>query len=171
LVDLLVQNSGTGPTMDDTNVLFHASHGNVAGSGAAISEATLSAGRLAMRTQTGLGGTRISVVPRYLLVPPDLETTAEKQLSAIQATATSDVNPFAQLTPVVEARLTDASTTRWYLTSDTVDGLEYAYLEGQEGPQIETRNGFEVDGVEIKVRLDFGAGFVDHRGWYSNAGA
>jgi hypothetical protein len=28
-----------------------------------------------------------------------------------------------------------------------------------------------VDGVEIRVILDFGAGFVDHRGWYANAGA
>ena len=29
---------------------------------------------------------------------------------------------------------------------------------------------FEVDGVQIKVRLDFGGGFVDWRGWQTNAG-
>ena len=51
-----------------------------------------------------------------------------------------------------------------------IDGLEYAYLAGAPGPQTETRAGFEVDGVEVKVRLDFGGGFVDWRGWYSNAG-
>jgi len=28
-----------------------------------------------------------------------------------------------------------------------------------------------VDGVEIRVILDFGAGFIDHRGWFQNAGA
>ena len=51
------------------------------------------------------------------------------------------------------------------------DGLEYAYLAGAPQPQIETQAGFEVDGVKIRVRLDYGAGFVDHRSWYTNAGA
>ncbi len=27
-----------------------------------------------------------------------------------------------------------------------------------------------MDGVEIRVILDFGAGFIDHRGWFMNAG-
>jgi len=34
-----------------------------------------------------------------------------------------------------------------------------------------TREGFETDASEFKVRLDFGAGFVDHRAWYKNPGA
>ena len=46
-----------------------------------------------------------------------------------------------------------------------------AYLEGQQGAYIETRNGFDVDGVEIKCRLDFGAKAIDWRGLYKNAGA
>ena len=40
-------------------------------------------------------------------------------------------------------------------------GVFVAFLEGEPGPQIESQNGFRIDGVEIKVRLDFGAGFVD----------
>ena len=62
---------------------------------------------------------------------------------------------------------------RWWLVASPaeVDGLEYAHLAGAPGPQIETRTGFTVDGVETKVRLDFGAGLVDWRGWYTNAGA
>ena len=80
------------------------------------------------------------------------------------------MNPFARLALIVEPRLTDAA--RWYVAADAaqIDGLEYAYLAGAPGPQTETRAGFEVDGVEVKVRLDYGAGFVDWRGWYSNAG-
>ena len=35
----------------------------------------------------------------------------------------------------------------------------------------ETRNGFDVDGVEIKCRLDFGAKAIDWRGLYRNPGA
>ena len=52
-----------------------------------------------------------------------------------------------------------------------IDGLEFAYLSGAEGPQVESRSGWDVDGVEIRVILDFGAGFIDHRGWFMNAGA
>lgn len=168
LVDLLESAGGAGPTMDDGAALFHADHGNLAAAGGEIGEASLSAARLAMRKQTGLSGRRISVVPRNLLVPADLETAAEKQLSQIQATKTGDSNPFSALQLVVEPRL--SSATRWYLQAENVDGLEYAYLEGAPGPQTESRNGFEVDGVELKVSLDFGAGFVDWRGWYQDAG-
>lgn len=174
LVDLLTSGSGNGPTMNDTNPLFHTAHANKASSGAALSETTLSAARLAMRTQKGLSGKPIDVSPAFLLVPAALETTAEKTLAAIAAAKTSDANPFAgQLTLVVDARLDVTSGTRWYVVADpaTIDGLEYSYLDGAPGPQIESKNGFEIDGVQLKVRLDFGAGFVDWRSWYMNAGA
>ncbi len=172
LVALLTSNSGAGPTMDDAVALFHGSHGNLASSGAAIAEATLSAGRLAMRRQTNLKGSIVSPVPKFLVVPSELETTGEKQLAAIQATVTEDTNVFAgKLSLLVEPRFTSA--TAWYLAADPAScpGLEYAYLAGFEGPVIETRAGFEIDGLEMKVRLDYGAGFLDHRGWYRNAGA
>lgn len=165
---LLISN----PAMDDTKALFHADHGNLAGTGAALDATTLSAARLAMRRQTGLAGRSIAVSPKYLVVPPELETTAEMLLASINPASTSDVNPFSgKLELLVEPRLTD--TGRWYVAADPaqVPGLEFAYLQGAEGPQIEQRAGFEVDGLEIKIRLDFGAAFLDHRGWYSNAGA
>lgn len=172
LVDLLTAGSGLGPLMDDGQRLFHSTHGNVAASGAILSATTLSAARLAMRRQKGLSGRAINVTPRFLIVPPELETAAEQVLGAVNATTVDDVNPFGgKLSLLVEARL--VSPTRWYVAADpaTVPGLEFSYLQGSEGPVTETRNGFEVDGVEVKVRLDFGAGFVDHRGWFTNAGA
>jgi hypothetical protein len=49
--------------------------------------------------------------------------------------------------------------------------IEYAYLAGNEGEQAETRAGFEVDGVQIRTRLDFGAGALDFHGVYANPGA
>jgi hypothetical protein len=170
LVDLLTAQSGTGPDMKDTNPLFHSTHGNVSTTGAVPSETTLSAARLAMRKQTGLGGGLIDVTPFAVLIPSDLETTTEKLLTAIQAVTTDEVNPFAQLRLIVEPRLTDAY--RWYVVANpaNADGLEYAYLAGGEGPQVESQAGFRVDGVEIRVRLDYGAGFIEHRSWYSNAG-
>ncbi|OJF93652.1 prohead protease/major capsid protein fusion protein [Pararhizobium antarcticum] len=171
LVTLLEANSGNGPTLSDTKALFHADHGNKAGSGAVISDATLSAARLALRTQKGIDGRIIRVTPKNLLVPPALETVAEKWLATIAPATAADVNPFSgAMSLVVEPRL--SSATRWYVTADPgeIDGLEFAYLSGNEGPQVESRSGWDVDGVEIRVILDFGAGFIDHRGWFQNAG-
>ena len=79
------------------------------------------------------------------------------------------------LVPVVEPRLDAAtsSATAWYLIADPaqIDTVEYCYLEGQQGVYIETKQGFEVDGVEIKARMDFGAAAIDYRGMQKNAGA
>ena len=110
LVDLLLGAAGLGPVMADGQTLFHSTHGNVAGSGGAPAEATLSAARLAMRRQTSPRGAIIDIVPTALVVPPDLETASEKLLTQIQATTTDDANPFARLSLIVEPRLT--STTR-----------------------------------------------------------
>lgn len=155
----------SNPTMSDTVAVFDAA-GHKNQSAATVIADDLHIARLAMRKQTGLAGELINLTPRFVLVPAELETAMEKALSEVQAASTDDANPFARLSLIVEPRLTSA--TQWYMVADPaqIDGLEYAYLEGAPGPQIETRAGFEVDGVQIKVRLDFGAGWIDHRGWY-----
>lgn len=162
----LVAKLAANPAMSDGTAVFHADHANLTGSYAAPSATSLSAARLAMRKQTGLSGQLIDATPRFVLVPAELETVAEQALAEIAATKTADVNPFENLTLVTEARLTEDE--QWYVAADPsmIDGLEYAYLEGAPGPQIETRQGFEVDGVQMKVRLDFGCGWTDYRGWH-----
>lgn len=172
----------------DGTPLFDANHGNLAASGGAISVTTVGAGRTAMAKQTGIDGTTlINVTPRYLVVPSDLETTAQQFLSqSLTPATTATVVPEqlrSSLTPLAEPRLAvgvtlDGTTaagslTAWYLAADpsTIDTIEYAFLEGEEGVSIETKNGFEVDGVQIRARLDFAAKAIDHRGLYKNAGA
>lgn len=170
LVDLLEANSGFGPDMSDGDPLFDAAHANL-GEAAALGQEPLALGRAAMRKQQSLNGDVIGIGPKYLIVPTDLETEGEKLLAAITPHSVEDVNPFSNLTLLVEPRL--ASAIGYYLVADPsqVEGLEYAYLAGAPGPQTETKVGFEVDGVSVKVRLDFGAGFVDWRGWHLNPGA
>lgn len=173
LIDLLEQASGAGPIMgEDGKRMFHVDHGNLASPAAALAEASLSAARLAMRTQTGMGGTTpIRVPPKFLLTGPALETTAEKLLTQIAATTVDDVNPHAgKLTLEVEPRITGNG---WYLFADpaVLAALEYAYLSSAQGPQIQSREGWEVLGMEFRVTLDFGCGPVDYRAAYRNAGA
>ncbi|MEM9838537.1 MAG: prohead protease/major capsid protein fusion protein [Pseudomonadota bacterium] len=163
----------SNPTLNTGHQLFSAEHGNLAAGPqeSQPDQASLDSARTSMRRKTGLAGDLIDVTPRFLVVPPELETTSEALLTEIMAHRIEDVNVFSALTLVVEPRLQD--TGAWYVCADPalIDGLEYAYLEGAPGPQVETRQGFDVDGVEIKVRLDFGAGFVEHRGFYKNPGA
>lgn len=153
--------------MADGVALFHADHKNLP-AGAAISVAQLGVARAAMRVQTGLDGRKINVTPRYLLVPAALETVAQQFTSqAYAASASSSINPFAgALQVLAEPRLDAASTSAWYLAADPaqIDTIEYAYLEGNQGVYLETKDGWEVDGVEFKARLDFGAKAIDFRG-------
>jgi HK97 family phage prohead protease len=170
LTALLIAN----PAMDDGVVLFHADHGNIYGGGVAnghdINAVSLSAARLSMRRQVGLNGKPINVVPKYLLVSPERETEAEQMLAALNATTTTDQNPFAEkLTLAVDPRL---PAEAWYVFADPalVPVLEYAYLSSAQGPQIASREGFDVLGMEFRVVLDFGAGVADFRGAYKNPG-
>ena len=163
----------SNPVMGDGVVLFHATHGNLDASASVISVASLGKGRAAMRVQKGIDGTTIlNVVPKFLGVPAALETTAATFLVQLTPAQASNVNPFAGLlTPLVEPRLDVNSATAWYLFAGPgFDIIEYAYLEGEEGPMVEERIGFDIDGLEIKCRLDFGAKVIDWRGIWKNPG-
>lgn len=158
------------PVMGDGIALFHASHLNVGVGG--INEAGISAARQALRTQQDLKGNRINLTAGYLLVPSTLETAAEKLLAPINANETANVNVFSRsMKMIVEPRLDTASPQFYVLaTPSQIDMLEAAYLEGQRGPTIETREGFDVDGMEVKVRLDFACKVINHRGFYRSSG-
>ena len=165
------------PAMADGNALFHTSHKNLAGTGAALDVSSVGAARAAMAKQTGLDKkTVLNVRPAFLIVPASLELKAEQLVAQnLVPAATASVVPqsIRTLAPISEPRLDAASETAWYLAAspNQIDTIEYAYLEGQQGAYIETRNGFDVDGVEIKCRLDFGAKAIDWRGLYKNPGA
>ncbi len=167
----------SNPTMGaDSNTLFDATnHGNYTSSGTVISVASLGVGRKSLRLQKNLKGVEVlNLTPAMLLVPAALETVAQQYtLPVIPAVQTSN-NPFAGiLEVVVEPRLDADSSTAWYLAAspNQIDIVEAAYLSGNEGVYTEIRMGFDVDGMEIKARMDFGAQILDWRGLYKNAGA
>lgn len=174
--------------MGDGNALFSAAHNNLAGSGAAISVDSVSAGRTALATQTGLDGkTILGLSAAYMLVPVALQTKAEQFRGQIYAAKNSDVVPdsLKNFGIISEPRLdagvhrpeigidANGSTTSWYLAGSIAQGdmIELAYLDGNQGVYTETRTGFDIDGMEVKVRLDVGAKPIDWRNLYKNPGA
>ena len=170
------------PAMSDGVALFHADHNNLGTAAALINSinpnpavtSPLAEMRQKMLLQKGLEGRYITVRPRYLIVPPGLEEAALKVTNAaIVAARGNDANVIGPtLTPIVEPRLHDADADAWYGAAEptTVDTIEFAYLEGNEGVFTETKSGFEVDGLQVKCRHVFGAKAIDFRGLFKNAG-
>ncbi|MGB3068448.1 MAG: prohead protease/major capsid protein fusion protein [Ottowia sp.] len=168
------------PKLSDNVDLFHANHGNLGTTGTVLNGIEkLGAGRLAMRKQKGIQGEQLNVAPRFLIVPAALEQVAYQYTSSQYVPAEpGKVNEFraggrTALEPIVEPLLDDASATAWYLAADSaaIDTVEFCYLDGAEGPVIESEMGFEVDGVSLKARLDFAAKAVEYRGLYKATGA
>ncbi len=159
--------------MGDGVALFDAAHSNI-GTGV-LAVAGLNTGRATMRTQTGINGQRINVSPKVLVVPAALETLAQQLTTSVTPQQSSNVNPFQGVFQqvVAEPRLDADSLLQWYLFTDpgALDVIEYAFLSGAEGPVLETREGFDVDGMELKARLDFGAAVLEFRGAYRSSGA
>lgn len=159
--------------MGDGKAMFHNDHSNIVTPAGALSEATLEAAILKLTTQKGLDGkTTIRVTPKYIIVAPTQKVVAMKLLTTITPNQVSNVNIFSSmgLEIIVEPRLTGNA---WYLAADPneIDGLVYAYLDGQEGLRAEREEDFKTDSINFRVRGDFGATIIDYRGWQKNAGA
>jgi len=167
-----------GALFNATAVTTAGGHANLVASGAALAIGTLTSGRTAMRLQKGLQSEELNLAPSFLIVPAALEQTAYNLTSANYVPSTkAEINEFrvggrTAVTPIVEPVLDANSSTAWYLAASNsqVDTVEYCYLDGAEGPVIESEIGFETDGVSYKCRLDFAAKAVDYRGLYKAVG-
>lgn len=170
--------------MSDNKSLFHADHSNLkTGATSALTLDALRSARTAMRKQTGFAAPNesalpLNISPRFLLVPSDLETEGGILTSAnYQPTTRQDTNEFASgqrcaLEMVVDPQL-DGSPTTWYMAADNseIDTIEYCYLDGQEGPVIEQKAGWETDGFEFKCKHRFAAAASNWRGLLKSVGA
>lgn len=167
------------PLMADGKAVFHADRGNLAtgaGKASSVDTAGLDAARQYFRLLKDPGtGKPMSLTPEFIIVGANRETAATQQLMIpIVANQTSATNPFiGKMKVVVEPRITpNTGPEPWFAVAGPgqIDGLEYAYLDGQQGLYTEQQTGFDVDGLQIKARLDFGAKIIDSKGFYKNVG-
>lgn len=166
--------------MGDGNALFSAAHKNFTGTagnqttgGTALSETSLDAAYQLFMAQTNEAGQFINVKPKYLVVGPKNASAAMKLTSANFTPNTQMGQALAQslgLQVIVDANITGWT---WFLIADPnqIDTVEYAFLDGEEELFMDQREGFNIDGIEIKARMVFAAKAIDWRGIYRNNGA
>ena len=174
---LLSGSNADGPTLTETTrQVFNTTDQTKAGTAAAITVASLSAGRAAMMKRKGLGKKEedqigLEIGPAFLLVGPDKLTEAQQLVETITPESAASVNPFSGRLRVVASNKIPGNA--WYLFADPgmAPVFAYGFLSGQEGPRMRVDEPFGIQGVRYSVELDFGAGAVDFRGGYKNAGA
>jgi hypothetical protein len=166
----------TNATLGSDGVaLFHASHANTDTD--ALAEASLAAGRLAIKQQTDLdNGKRLGLVPRFLLVPQELEQTAYELTQTDREVGSGNntlnfIRTFG-LSVIVVDYWTDA--TNWFLAADKsqVPTIEVGFLGGREEPELFLQDQptvgavFTNDRLTWKIRHIYGGGIMDYRGMF-----
>jgi hypothetical protein len=172
----LLLNSGLGPTQTDTNPLFHSGRANVNASATAITVAGIQADVAVLRSQMDPSSQEyLDLQPAVLLVPiskdGDAKTINDSQYDPADSKFMKPNTVRGLFRDVVSTpRL---SGNRRYIFADptTAPVFLVSFLDGQREPVLETQDGWRVDGVEMKGRLDFGVDVVDYRGAVTNAGA
>lgn len=180
--DLVYAVLTSNPQLSDGKNLFSADHKNLlTGAGSTISIDALSQAKTKMATQkvdveNGKPRT-LNIRPSFWIGPVALEDKAKQLIrssSVPGADSNSGIeNPIRNFVEVIgEARLDDASATAYYLAArQGSDTIEVAYLDGNELPYMEQQQGFTVDGVATKVRIDAGVAPLDFRGLVKSNGA
>jgi len=121
---------------------------------------------------TADGAKRVGGRPKFLLVPPELETVADalyvgRNNSSVKV---SDVNTFAgKYNPICAPQLSDSSitgysATAWYLLGDKAMGapMVVSFLNGQATPTVENADAdFSTLGIQFRGYHDFGVDLGD----------
>ena len=131
--------------------------------------------------QKGVGEKMVlNIVPKYLIIPAALETTAEQLLTSTadpEGKNSGVSNPAnrsrSNLELIVDATLDELSgETAYYLvaTKGQVHTIEVCYLNGNSAPIIETGTDFNTLGIKFRMYHDFAINVLDTRGLVKNPG-
>jgi len=166
---------------------FGTPNGNyIEGAGTALSITSLGEAVAKMRQQTDAYGAPAMVSPKYLVVPPELEATADTLYTSTNVVVAGvtdvekpDGNPYkGKYAPQVVPHLSNSiysgySALAWYLFGIPSDVAAFgiAYLNGVENPTVESSmEDFSRLGMQFRGYLDFGVCQIDHRGAVKSKG-
>lgn len=153
--------------MGDGKPLFDSAHHNLfTGKGGAPTVENLGAVVTGMELQQDSFGRVVTIQPRFFIAPIALKTACESFFNT-QITGGPVVGTQAQplahnpyggefFRRIYDRRLDLDAATTWYLAAAR-STVKVFFLGGVQAPYIESRDNFDTDGFETKVRMDVGA--------------
>ena len=180
---VLAENSGAGPTMTDTGILFNSTVITTAGGHAnraayaAPTVLLIDAARQAMASQKDVSqNDYLDLRPVIWLGPLSLGGTM-RVINAAQYDPDT-ANKLNRPNMVANMFRDIVDTPRitwngWYVFADPsiAPVIEVVFLDGNQQPEVRSEDGFDVDGARMRVRLDYGVGVIDYRGGYASVGS
>ena len=173
--------------MGDGQELFHTSHQNIETNHDLMglpSIAAISSARVNMRRQKSMTskkdrlvehemGRNLGLVPRKILVPPELEEHALKiVMPGLYPAKNEDKNPYQGFYDIIVGdELIDQNA--WYMACDKNQGIDLihmGYLDGNQQPYVEYQSDFNTDQIVVKTRMDIACRAKDWKGFYKNPG-
>jgi len=164
------------PNMQDGVALFHATHNNLAGTGAVPGTQTFDDARVAIGSQLDPSGNDfLGIVPVVGLFPLKYKGDADivngsRYNVDVENKFEVPNKSYGLLQKVVGSPR--ATGNAWYMFADpdVEPVLEVGFLDGIQEPQVATEQNFRSNGVAYRATFDFGVAAIGWRGGYKNPG-
>jgi hypothetical protein len=149
-----------------------------AAAGNALQLSALRTAVASYRKLTDPDGNPLGITPQILLVPPELEMTAEELMgSSVLITGENvtrgNVNVFAGRFRVVSSAYLTSGTTWWLMANPAeLPAMEVAFLNGQRLPTVQQAEvDFNMLGIQVRGHFSYGVAKAEARGAYRMATA
>lgn len=157
----------------DHPLLWGGTFSNKLSTPADLSETALEDIAIQIRTAVDDRGLPISLKPKKIIIPPQLEYVAARLLRSTlrPGTGDNDINAIRTLgvfpeMPAVMTRLTDAD--QWFVKTDCMDGMKFFSRKSLERGSDED---FNTGNLVFRARQRFAFGFSDPRGIFGSEGS
>lgn len=149
-----------------------------AAAGNALSTTSLRTALASYRKLTDPDGNPLGITPSLILVPPELEMTAEELMgSSVLITGANETrgnaNVFAGRFQVVSSAYLTSGTTWWLVANPAeLPCMEVAFLNGQRLPTVQQADAdFNMLGIQVRGHFSYGVAKAEARGAYRMATA
>lgn len=144
------------------------SQSNASATGVTLTDTNFETARIAMRGQLDDKGMKIQVMPDTIVVPINLEKTANILVGSTlrPGTADNDTNIYANKYKVVAWEYL-TSTTAWFLVDKRQSKLMFFW---RVRPEFKQDTAFDTGMALFKTRTRFSNGFADWRGVWGSKG-
>lgn len=173
---LLALNGGLGPVMSDGKTLFHADHGNIVDGGGPLTTAQMEKMDLLFAAQKDLSGKEVLDLQLHTLLTPraqrgDALVVNNAEFDTDTAGKFQKPNKVRGLFTEIIGSPRLAGTRRYgFADPQVAPTLKVNFLNGNQEPRVESKDGWRIDGTEWRVLFDYGVGALNWRTGVTDAG-